>query len=271
MFSAVRARFGGNLKYAISGGAAIPIEVANFIDALGVKVYEGYGLTETSPIVTANWPGTRRIGSVGKPIPGVRVEIDDAASADPRGGEIVVFGHNVMMGYHNLPKENAEVFTEHGGFRTGDLGRVDEEGFLSIIGRVKEQYKLTNGKYVVPTAIEEQICLSPYIANAMVYGTGRPFNVAIVVLDTDALKRWSKAEGLDMSVADMVDDPRVQELVTDEIARTTEGIPGYERVRDFALISQDFTTENGMLTPTMKVKRPAVFDHYRNDIERLYA
>ena len=139
VFSKVRDAFGGNLKYAISGGAAISVEVANFIDNLGITVYEGYGLSETSPIVTANWPGTRKIGSVGKPIPGVRVLIDAAGQKDEESadGEILVYGHNVMQGYYNLPTENAAAFSEDGGFRTGDLGRFDDEGFLHITGRIK--------------------------------------------------------------------------------------------------------------------------------------
>ncbi|MCA9582653.1 MAG: AMP-binding protein, partial [Myxococcales bacterium] len=148
--SKIRARFGGRLRYAFSGGAAISMEVASFIDALGITVYEGYGLTETSPIVTANWPGSRRLGSVGKVLPGVRIALSD-------DGEIIVHGHNVMKGYHGLPEENAKVFTADGGFRTGDMGRIDEEGFLYITGRIKEQYKLENGKYVVPSPLEEQI------------------------------------------------------------------------------------------------------------------
>ena len=270
VFSQVRERFGGNLKYAISGGAAIPVEVAQFIDALGMKVYEGYGLSETSPIVTANWPGTRKIGSVGKPVPGVWVEIDDIATRDEGVGEIIVHGHCVMQGYHNLPEENEAVFTENGGFRTGDLGRLDDEGFLFIVGRIKEQYKLANGKYVVPTIIEEKIGLSPYIVNAMVYGDGRPFNVALVVLDTAAVQAWAVQQGLELQDGKLVHNSDVLELIGAEIRTQTEGIPHYERIREFALLGEDFTTENGMLTPTLKVKRRVVLDRYNDELETLY-
>ena len=135
VFQKIRDRFGGRLRYAFSGGAAISREVAEFIDNLGITVYEGYGLTETSPIATANWPGARKIGSVGKPIPGVTIQIDRAETGDPKNGEIVVHGHNVMVGYHGLPEENAQVFTADGGFRTGDMGHLDEDGFLYITGR----------------------------------------------------------------------------------------------------------------------------------------
>lgn len=271
VFARVREQFGGNLKYAISGGAAIPLEVARFIDALGITVYEGYGLSETSPIATANWPGSRLIGSVGKPIPGVRIEIDRTGSADPQGGEIVVYGHNVMQGYHNLPDANEEAFTADGGFRTGDLGRIDDDGFLHIIGRVKEQYKLANGKYVVPTIIEEKIGLSPYIANAMVYGDNRPFNVALIALDMDATAAWAAAKGLHVTGDELVNHPDVLALIGEEIDRQTSGIARYERIREFTLLSEDFTTENGMLTPTLKLKRPVVLDRFKDDVEQLYA
>ncbi len=270
VFAQVRERFGGNLKYAISGGAAIPVEVAQFIDALGMTVFEGYGLSETSPIVTANWPGTRKNGSVGKPVPGVRVEIDNTAAGDEDTGEIIVHGHCVMQGYHNLPQENQAVFTEDGGFRTGDLGRLDDEGFLYIVGRIKEQYKLANGKYVVPTIIEETIGLSPYILNAMLYGDGRPYNVALIVLDTTAVQAWAAQQGLELEDDELLHNPDVLELIGAQISTQTENIPHYERVREFALLNDDFTTENGMLTQTLKVKRPVVLDHYTNQLETLY-
>ncbi len=271
VFAKVREGFGGRLKYAIAGGAALPGEVAEFIDALGIAVDQGYGLSETSPIVTTNWPGSRKLGSVGRPIPGVRVELDQSATADEEdSGEIIVHGHNVMQGYHNLPEENDAVFTQDGGFRTGDLGRLDDDGFLYIIGRVKEQYKLANGKYVVPTLIEEKISLSPYVANAMVYGDNRPYNVALVVLDLPAVKAWATAQGI-ADDADFTEDERVRALIAGEIKAQTTDIARYELIRDFALLSEDFTTENGLLTPTLKIKRRAVLERFGNELEALYA
>jgi long-chain acyl-CoA synthetase len=271
VLSKVRDRFGGNLKYAISGGAAIPVEVAQFIDALGITVYEGYGLSETSPIATANWPGNRRIGSVGKAIPGVTITLDNAASEDPRDGEIVVHGHNVMQGYHNLPDKTAEVMTDDGGFRTGDLGRFDDDGFLFITGRVKEQYKLANGKYVVPTIIEDRLSLSPYIANAMVDGDGRPYNVALIVPDIEAVEGWARASDHTLDPDDLVNDPDVLELIGGEITQLTSDLPRYEQVRQFALLDEDFTTDNGMLTPTLKLRRPIVLDRFSDTLASLYS
>lgn len=270
VMSKVRERFGGNLKYAISGGAAIPYEVALFIDALGIKVYEGYGLSETSPIVTANWPGSRLIGSVGKPIPGVRVEIDSAASADERDGEIVVYGHCVMQGYHNLADKTAEVMTEDGGFRTGDLGRLDDEGFLHITGRVKEQYKLGNGKYVIPTIIEDHLSLSPYIANSMVYGDGQPYNIALIVPDFGAARKWAEAKDIELDEDNLIHDPNLLELIGSEIETQTDSLPHYERIREFACLPEDFTTDNGLLTPTLKLKRSLVQERFSDQIDTLY-
>ncbi len=271
VLSKVRDAFGGRLKYAFSGGAAISTEVAEFISGVGITVYEGYGLTETSPIVTANTKNARRIGSVGKPIPGVTVEIDTDVTGDPEIGEIVVHGPNVMMGYYNLPEANEEVFTPNHGFRTGDLGHVDEDGFLFIRGRIKEQYKLENGKYVVPSPIEEQLTLSGYIAQAMVYGEQRPYNVAVIVPDFEYLNKWAEGKGIDTSDLDaLLESPEVKELFTTEINRAQSSIKRYERVRAFILEDEEFTPENGMLTPSLKIKRRAVMAKLGDRINDLY-
>ncbi len=274
VFAKVRARFGGKLKYAFSGGAAISREVAEFIDSLGVTVYEGYGLTETSPIATANCPGHRRIGSVGRAIPHVRVEIDTSSGGGEKNGykegEIVVYGPNIMVGYHNKPEENAAVFTETGGFRTGDMGYVDSEGYVYITGRIKEQYKLENGKYVVPTPLEEALKLSPYIANVMVYGDNRPFNVALLVANVDAVQSWAQEQGLSAQGDALLAHEKVRALMKGEIDRLSDKFKGFESVRDFTLIGQDFTTDNGMLTPSLKLKRRKVMEVHGPLLEGLY-
>jgi long-chain acyl-CoA synthetase len=280
VFSKVRARFGGKLKYAFSGGAAISRDVAEFIDSLGIVVYEGYGLTETSPIATANVPGLRRIGSVGRPIPGVTIEID--ASTGERKlaeggkparleGEIVVYGHNVMKGYFHRDEENAQAFTKDGGFRTGDMGYTDALGFLYITGRIKEQYKLENGKYVVPTPLEEAIKLSPFVANVMVYGDNRPFNVALVVANMDAVKDWAQKNGASGSGDSLLSNAAVRALFKKEIEQCSSAFKGFEAVRDFTLISEDFTTDNNMLTPSLKLKRREVVKTYGKLFDDLYA
>ncbi|MBZ0117533.1 MAG: long-chain fatty acid--CoA ligase [Sandaracinaceae bacterium] len=270
VFSKVRARFGGRLKYAFSGGAAISREVAEFVDNLGILVYEGYGLTETSPIATANWPGSRKIGSIGKAIPGVRIEIDRSETEDPKNGEIVVFGHNVMKGYHGLPEENEKVFVEGGGFKTGDMGYIDEEGFVYITGRIKEQYKLENGKYVVPSPLEELLKLSPYIINAFVFGDNKPFNVALIVPDTAEVKKWAAGHGIDGAMEALVENEKVQALLREQIDKHSGEFKQFEKIKKFAVILEDFTVENGMLTPKMSVKRRKVMERWGDKIEALY-
>jgi long-chain acyl-CoA synthetase len=281
VFAKVRARFGGHLRYAFSGGAALSVEVAEFIDSLGIKVYEGYGLTETSPVATANSPGARKVGSVGRPIPGVRVEIDPASGESrptPDGkhtrfeGEVVIYGHNVMKGYLKRPEENAAVFTKDGGFRTGDMGYIDPQGFLFLTGRIKEQYKLENGKYVVPTPIEEALKLSPYVANAMVYGDNRPYNVALIVADIPALRRWAETEHarLPYDEEGILKEESVRALFKAEIEKFGAAFKGFEAIRDFALIATDFTTDNGMLTPSLKLKRRKVIETYASLFEQMY-
>jgi long-chain acyl-CoA synthetase len=273
VFSKVRDRFGGRLKYAFSGGAALSQEVAQFIDNLGITVYEGYGLTETSPIATANSPSGRKIGSVGKPIPGVRIEIDREATDDPKHGEILIFGHNVMQGYHGLDEANDEVLIERDGergFRSGDMGYIDGDGFLFISGRIKEQYKLQNGKYVVPTPLEEKIKLSPFIANVMVHGMNMTHNVAIVVPDFESLVPWAREQGLGSTPEELVKHPKVIEKIQTEVDAQSSEFRQYEKVRAVTLCAEDFTTENGMLTPSMKLKRRAVLEKYGDDLDALY-
>ncbi len=270
VFSKIRERFGGNLRYAFSGGAALSPDVARFIDNLHITVYEGYGLTETSPIVTCNRPGARRIGSVGKPIRDVEVVLEPVEGyPDANVGEICVRGPNVMKGYHNLPEATAEVIDADGKFHTGDLGKLDEDGFLYIIGRVKEQYKLENGKYVVPAPLEEQMKLSPYINQVMIEGTNKPFNVALIVVDTETLAAWASKH--EMSVDAALKSSEYEAAIRAEIDRVGASFKGYEKPRRFVLITEEFSTENEMLTPSLKVKRRKVTEAYGAQLEALYA
>jgi long-chain acyl-CoA synthetase len=271
VFSKIRAKFGGRLRYAISGGAALSKEVAQFIDSLGIEVYEGYGLTETSPILCANKPGYRKLGGVGQPIPGCKVVIDREVTNDPMNGEIIGYGPNIMKGYHNRDDENAAVLMSDGGFRTGDMGYLDDDGFLFITGRIKEQYKLENGKYVVPVPLEESLKLSMFIANVFVHGANKPNNVALIVPDFEVLKQWAATQGIAETSGDaLCKEPKVIERIRREVDERSKEFKGYERIKAFALISDDFTTENGMLTPSMKLKRRVVLEKYGTDVENLY-
>ena len=185
----------------------------------------------------------------------------------------MVYGHNVMKGYLNRPSENEAVFTKDGGFRTGDMGYVDAQGFLFITGRIKEQYKLENGKYVVPTPLEEALKLSPYVANVMVYGDNRPYNVALVVADVPAVRKWAETEHtrLPNDEDGVLKDERVRALFKAEIEKHAAAFKGFESVRDFALIATDFTTDNGMLTPSLKLKRRKVVEAFGPILEALYS
>jgi len=268
IFKKVRQKFGGRLRLVVSGSAALSKEVAEFIDALGIDVYEGYGLTETAPVVSVNTPAHRKIGSVGKPLGNVRVAIDTQVTGDPKSGEIVVYGANVMRGYHARPDEDAKIFSSDHGLKTGDMGYVDEDGYLYITGRIKEQYKLENGKYVVPSPLEEDLKLSPYIGNVMLHGANRPHNVALVVLNQVNLAKWAEREGI--TLGDPTTNPQVRELISRELEEHSKGFRGYERPKGFALIVDDFTVENGMLTPKMSVRRNQVLKHYQATFDGLY-
>ncbi|MBK7976567.1 MAG: AMP-binding protein [Deltaproteobacteria bacterium] len=268
MFRKVRARFGGRLEYVLSASAALSKEVAEFVDALGLRVYEGYGLTETSPMVTANTRDARRLGSVGKVIPGVRVAIDTSLGDAPGQGEIVVYGPNVTQGYYRRPEENEKVLTADGGLRTGDLGYFDADGFLYVTGRIKEQYKLSNGKYVMPGPLEEELKLSPYIANVMLHGANRPYNVALVVIDEPAVREWLSQQGGELD--DLTSDPRVERLIDDEVRRAASSFRGFEVPRRVLLVREDFTTENDLLTPTLKLKRRNVEKRHGAALDELY-
>jgi long-chain acyl-CoA synthetase len=268
IFSKVRMKFGGRLRFVVSGSAALNPRVAEFIDALGIEVYEGYGLTETSPVVSVNYKGHRKIGSIGKVIEGVTVRIDTSATGDSKSGEIIVSGHNVMQGYHNREEENSKAFCEDGSFRTGDMGYIDEDGFIFITGRIKEQYKLETGKYVVPSPLEEDLKLSPFVANVMLYGANRPYNVALVVPDLPAVEKWAAAQGL--ALGDVTKSKEVNDLLLAELQKFGRGFKSYEVPRKLTLTTEDFTTENNMLTPSLKLKRRNVLERYEKTLEALY-
>lgn len=277
IFSKVRDRFGGRLRYAFSGGAALSKEVAEFIDNMNIIVFEGYGLTETSPIVCANRPGHQKIGTVGKPIPQVEVYIcDEDQNVLPQGkeGEVVVVGPNVLQEYYKRPDSTAEViFNLHGkkAFRTGDMGAIDAEGYLRITGRFKEQYKLENGKYVVPSPLEEQLKLSGFVNQAFLTGMNKPYNIVLIVPDFDAVREWATAQGIsDTSPEALVQNEKVHAKIGEEITRYGTEFKGYELPKKWALLVEDFTVANDLMTPKMSIKRNNVMKKYQALIDSLY-
>jgi long-chain acyl-CoA synthetase len=274
VFSKIRQRFGGCLQGSLTASAMMNLEVAQFFTDIGLPVYDAYGLSETSPAVTMNSSLANKPGSVGRPLDKVRVVIDRQFTAgdENSAGEIIVYGPNVMQGYHNKPEATREVMTEDGGFRTGDIGYLDEDGFLFITGRIKEQYKLENGKYVFPTSLEEEIQLSPWVENVFIYGEGRSHNICLIVPDFIKLSAWAKQQGFDaVTPNDLVTRPEVENMIKESIIAQLKGkFGGYEIPRQFILIDEPFSVDNGMLTHTMKLKRSKVLDRYRDKVNMAY-
>ncbi|HNV57325.1 MAG TPA: AMP-binding protein [Smithellaceae bacterium] len=277
----IRERFGGRLVNAVTGSAPMNVEIAKFFIDVGIPTYDAYGLSETSPAITINSPLMgNRLGSVGKPINKTKVVIDRSRTGDNSDdGEIICFGPQCMIGYHNKPEKTKEVIVEMNGMRgvrTGDRGRLDDDGFLFITGRFKEEYKLANGKYIHPDAVELEMKVLPWILNAMIYGAGQEYNVGLIVPDMKLLGQM--AEKLNLSVKpESLFDPgnpagrNFKELLTAEVQNhLRKTIGSYEIPQKFAFILEDFTLESGMLTQTMKLKRQAVLDKYGDLLNSLY-
>lgn len=272
VFPRIGRLFGGRLRLAVCGGAPLSPEVAQFLDHLGVIVLEGYGLTETTMAIAVNTPRNRRIGSVGRPVRGARVVLDETVDgAGPGEGEIIVYGPHVTPGYHGLPDEFAACLTPDGGLRSGDLGRFDADGFLYVTGRCKEIYKLENGKYVAPAPLEERMRESRYVDHAMLYGEGRPYNVAIVVPDRAEARELARAVGIDPDREGWLEREPVRGPIEADIETRTRGLRSYERPRRLLLVEEEWTPANGLLTPTLKVRRRNVTQKYLPRVEQLYA
>lgn len=264
VYKKVRAGLGGRLRLISSGGAPLSKELAEFFWALDVPIYQGYGLTETSPIVSSNYP-VNRVGSSGKPIANVQVRIAE-------DGEILVKGPCIMQGYYKNPEATREVLTEDGWFSTGDIGHVDQDGYLYITDRKKDLIKTAGGKFVAPQPIENVLKTSPYILNAMVVGDKRKFIVALIVPNPTTVGAKLVGEGLRFSShAEMAAHPRTYALIEEEVKRLTQNLAQYETIKRFALLSDDFTFDAGTLTFTLKLKRRVVEEKYRKVIESLYA
>jgi long-chain acyl-CoA synthetase len=268
-FSKVRARFGNRLRMAYSGGSALNPEVIEFVQNIGITLLEGYGLTEA--IVSANAPDVQKTGAVGKPLPGVRVEIDrSVTTANEQDGEIIIHGPTLMLGYHNLPEETASVFTPEGGFRTGDVGNIDEDGFLRITGRVKEIYKLENGKYCVPALMEEALKLSPFINQVMIYGFQKLYNVALIVVEVDALQTHASRNNIAGTLEDWLKDEEILKLYKQELRKYAADFQDYERPKRFHLLTEEWTVDNNLITPTLKLKRNRVEERFQEELTGMY-
>ncbi len=264
VFRKVKERLGGRFEFAFSGGAPLGKDLGEFFWSLGIEIYEGYGLTETSPIISANTPGAAKLGTVGRPIPGCEVKIAE-------DGEILARGPNIMQGYFNMPDATAEVIGGDGWFHTGDIGELDDDGFLRITDRKKEIIVNAYGKNVAPAPIENQLKASRYINQAVVIGDQRKFLSALVVPDFDTLEPWARDQGLDPSDRQaLVQEPAVRELLQREIDAVNEEGAKYEQMGTWTPLTEEFTQEGGELTPTQKVKRRVIRDKYGEHIDAMY-
>lgn len=265
VFSKLRARFGGRLRFFISGSAPLSRDMAEFFHAAGILILEGYGLTETSAASFVNRPTNYKFGTVGPPLPGVEVNIAD-------DGEVLVKGRGVMRGYHNMPEETAEIFSEGGWLHTGDIGEVDNDGFLRITDRKKDLIKTSGGKYVAPQKLESRLkALCPYLSQVIVHGNNRNYVTALVTLDEENIKGWAAERGLgDKSPAELAKQQEAREMVQEAVDQLNKELPSHETIKKFAILPADFTIEGGELTASMKVKRKAVEKKYKDVLDGFY-
>ncbi|MBT1191536.1 AMP-dependent synthetase/ligase [Rhodococcoides kroppenstedtii] len=265
VYGKLRAALGGQCELAISGGAPLGERLAHFYRGLGITIYEGYGLTETTAAAAVNTPGNQRIGTVGKPLPGNAVRIAD-------DGEILLSGGVVFGGYWKNDEATAEALTD-GWFNTGDLGTVDDDGYIAITGRKKEIIVTAGGKNVAPAGLEDSLRASPLIGQAMVVGDQRPFIGALITVDPEAFPGWKQRNGKDESatVADLTTDPDLVAEIDAAVAEANKTVSHAEAIKKYRVLAVDFTEEGGELTPTMKLKRNVVAESYASDIEALYS
>ena len=265
VFSKLQARTGGNLKVFVSGGAPLNAEINKFFYAAGLPILEGYGLTETSPVLAVNTFENFRLGTVGKPLPNVEIRIAE-------DGEILARGPNVMKGYYQRPKETADAFTEDGFLRTGDIGHLDADGFLTITDRKKDVLVTAGGKNIAPQPLENQAKTSRFVSNAVMLGDRRPFPIMMVVPDMDQLRAWAAHRNIAWTGdAEMMQSPEVHDKIERELRKQLRDFAQFEMPKKLLLLPEDFTIEAGELRPTLKVKRRVVEQRYRDQIEALYA
>jgi long-chain acyl-CoA synthetase len=265
VFSKLRARTGGRVKLFVSGSAPLSPDIARFFWAAGLPVYEGYGLTETSPVLTVNKPGAVKLGTVGPPLPGTELAITGA-------GEVLARGPQIMKGYWNRPEAVAEIIDGDGWLHTGDIGVIDEGGFLRITDRLKNILVTAGGKNIAPAPIENLVVMSPYVAQVVMLGDRRPFPSLLIVPDLENLRGWAASQGIDATdPRALVEDPRVHAFLEQEALGRLQHLARYEMPKKIAVVADEFSVASGELTPSLKVKRRVVEERYGDLIEALYA
>ena len=264
VFAKLKAATGGRLRFFVSGGAALPQSIAEFFHAAGILILEGYGLTETSPVISMNHPTQWKFGTVGVPVPGVEVHIAE-------DGEILTRGPHVMKGYFNNESATAEVIDEEGWFHTGDIGIIDADGFVKITDRKKNIIVLSNGKNVAPQPIESELVQSPYIDQILLVGNERKNLAALIVPNFEALKAWASENNVATDdLATMLETREVQQHIQDEIRSRLTDFADFEQVRRFTLLDKEFSQEADEMTPTLKLKRNVIMERYKETIEEMY-
>lgn len=264
VYSKLREFFGGNLRFCITGGAALPDDIYRIFTGAGIAIMQGYGLTETSPVISSNNPTAVRVGTVGRPIRNVKVR----TATD---GEIEATGPGVMLGYYHKDEATKAAFTDDGWFRTGDIGEIDADGFLKITDRKKELFKTSGGKYIAPSPIEQLLRASRFVNQAVLVGNERKFPAALIVPNFEMLESYAKLKELDIKTpAEFCQHPRILDLFSRQIDAMTPNLAQFEKVKKFALLEHELTVENGELTPTLKIKRRVIDENYRDTIDKLY-
>jgi len=265
VYRKLRAALGGRCRYAISGGAPLNPQLGHFFRGIGVTILEGYGLTETSPAATANLPDATRIGTVGRPLPGVTVRVAD-------DGEVLIKGDLVFQGYWNNPEATGDALTADGWLRSGDLGELAADGYLSITGRKKEIIVTASGKHVAPAMLEERVRSHPLVGQCVVVGDRRPFVAALVTIGPHQWPTWLTEHGREAStsVAALREDPALRADIQTGIDEANKTVSHPAAIKQFRILPEDFTEAHGELTPTLKVKRDVVEDRYRADIDAIY-
>ena len=264
VFSKIREGVGGRVKTFISGGAPLGRELAEWFATVGIRIHEGYGLTETSPVIAVNTPVNHRIGTVGKILPNLEVRIAD-------DGEILVRGPSIFKGYWNRPEETQNAFQD-GWFKTGDIGQVDADGYLSVTDRKKELIKTSGGKFIAPQPIENSLKLNPFIGTAVILGDKRKFAFVLVSPNFALLEDWARTNNINFSSRlELVSSPRVQTLYEGIVEEVNQNLARFEKLKRVLLVPDEFTANNGALTPTMKLRRRVIDERYRRQIDELYA
>ncbi len=266
VFSKVKARFGGRVKYFISGSAPLSREIAEFFHACDILILEGYGLTESSAGSFVNRPTKYAFGTVGVPMPGTQLKLA------PEDGEILIKSPGVMQGYHNLPDQTKEALTDDGWLRTGDIGEVDENGFLRITDRKKDLIKTSGGKYIAPQHIEGKLKAGcPYLSQVIVHGDKRNFVTALITLDEESAMKWAKEQGLDgKPYSEVVQLPEIKAMLSPYFDEVNKSLAKYETVKQFQILPKDLTVDEGELTPSLKVKRKVVEKKYATLLDKMY-